>query len=213
MNQVIWYEQNSCELIWEHFIKGKRNPQATQPRDMIKAGSHWWKCGFFLQVVILEIWWWFVSSFMCCQAGISRAWASLCAACKEENTLRDSRKFICEFVNLGSWISAWFKQNYLSEGEYERRNLNFLLWISERKMKLTKRDVSVTIFTKWDDPSKQEKRVPVGKWQCKGFQGSSVGMKCCCLVADEDNILCSSNEWQSHLEGINKLNFSVYFSA
>lgn len=32
---------------------------------------------------------------------------------KRKITLRDSRKFICEFVNLGSWISAWFKQKYL----------------------------------------------------------------------------------------------------
>lgn len=80
-------------------------------------------------------------------------------------------------------------------------------------MKLTKMDVSVTIFTKQEDLSKQEKKVAVGKWQCQDSQGSSVGIQCCCLVLDEDNIMCSSNEWQSHLEGINKQIFSIYFSA
>lgn len=81
-------------------LKELKNPQATQPSNVIKAGFHWWKCGFFLQVLVLLIWWWFVLSFTRCQAEISRAYASLCAPCKEENTLRDSRKFLCE---LWTW--------------------------------------------------------------------------------------------------------------
>lgn len=87
----------------------------------------------------------------------------------------------------------------------------WIIWVSERKLKLTERDVSVTIFTKWEDVSKQEKGIAIGKWQWQDFQGSSVGMQCCCLVLDEDNIMSLSNEWQSHLEGINKQIFFNLF--
>lgn len=47
-----------------------------------------------------------------------------------------------------------------------------------------------------------------GKWQCKDFQDSGVGVECYCLLLDKYNMMMNDT---SYLEVINKHFFNLFF--